>query len=460
MPTNETRSLHVGFVSPAPVLTEETLSGMPWRMLEELRGRFDRVTVLCGKEGTPLGKRALRVVPAAMVPFTKGSRSWARGVARRCAEVVGDSMPGYREGRMVRRAGRASAALGRAAEAAGVDVLVGCCISSQLYGLRTRVPVVYFSDATARLITGTYPRAARRGASYKRGCDTLERGALAGCARAVFASAAAARSAVEDYGVEASRVLVVPMGAHVVPDGDVVPRAVARGVARLCIVASDPERKRLDIAIGAAEELVRRGWCVTLTHIGPMTALARRSGVLVCTGRLRLSNAPERAVHERVLGESHLMLLPSAGEAFGIAPCEAAHFACPSIVSDAGGLATVVEDGVTGVVLPVAAGAREYADAVERVLGDPEGYARMARAARRRAAEVLSWQRWGDAMAEIIRDAAGGRKAEVVVRHGVPVPRPAGMRYAGAHGNAPVDSAGGGDVGGGTARAGTGGRAD
>src|SRR5690606_19063563 len=102
-----------------------------------------------------------------------------------------------------------------------------------------------------------------------------------------------------------------------------------------------------------------------LSYIGPPTKRAERSACTVCLGRLSLSEADDRRRHRQVLADSHIQLLPSLGEAFGIAPCESAHYARPSIVSDVGGLPTVVLHGQTGFVLPLNAGAAEYVRSIE-----------------------------------------------------------------------------------------------
>ena len=106
------------------------------------------------------------------------------------------------------------------------------------------------------------------------------------------------------------------------------------------------------------------------------------------------------------------MLMPSLGEAFGIAPCEAAHFGRPSVVSAAGGLTTVVQHDRTGLTLPVSATAADYSDAIDRLMLDPARYLAMCEAALDRAQNVLSWDVWADGIAEIIADAAGARARE------------------------------------------------
>ena len=299
---------------------------------------------------------------------------------------------------MLARARAGAEAIARRLRAIEHDVVFGCCISSLLAFLDHDRPIVYYSDATARVINTTYPVYAARPHAYHEACDEFERRALARASRCAFASREVLRSAIDDYALPPERGSVIPLGANVVPEN---PRATVipappptREDFRLCMVAADPVRKRLDLAVSIVEELVRRGWRARLSVIGPLTPCASRSGVVDHLGRLRLGVASDLERHRRVLERSHLLLLPSLGEAFGIAPCEAAHFGRPSLVSDAGGLPSAVLDGVTGMVLPVNAPAGAYADAAEGLAASPARYASMSLAAAERARRELTWEAW------------------------------------------------------------------
>ena len=75
-----------------------------------------------------------------------------------------------------------------------------------------------------------------------------------------------------------------------------------------------------------------------------------------------------------------LAIFPSLYEPFGIVALEALANACPLVVSDAGGLAEVVQHGITGLVAP-ADNSGALADAgITRVgiVGHPEGHADIA----------------------------------------------------------------------------------
>jgi glycosyltransferase involved in cell wall biosynthesis len=92
---------------------------------------------------------------------------------------------------------------------------------------------------------------------------------------------------------------------------------------------------------------------------------------------------------EELLACTDLFLLPSSSESFGLAALEAMSCGAPVVASNAGGLPEVVEDGVSGHLLPVGA-VDEMAEAGVRILSDKAGWKTMSAAARAAAVEKFS----------------------------------------------------------------------
>lgn len=286
-----------------------------------------------------------------------------------------------------------------------LDVLFGCCISVILCELDVDVPIVYFSDTTARLVFDTYPQLRAQPEGCRRACDEIERQALGHASMSVFATELARMSAIRDYGVPQDRAFCVPMGANIAVKktlSDSIAAAPSREAIRLVMTAADPVRKQLDLAIDAVDALRRLGWAAELELIGPPTPRAIAHPYVRCLGRLSLATASGRRRNGEALQRSHLMILPSLGEAFGIAPCEAALLGKPSIVSAVGGLPEVVLHDVTGIVMGVGSTAEDYAQAIIGLAERPDRYQAMATAAAERARANFTWQRWGERMMEII----------------------------------------------------------
>ncbi len=98
-----------------------------------------------------------------------------------------------------------------------------------------------------------------------------------------------------------------------------------------------------------------------------------------------------RASVIQVLSHAAAFVCPSVYEPLGIVNLEAMACATPVVASAVGGIPEVVDDGVTGFLVPPSE-PKALADAVNRLLDDPGLAAEMGRAGRRRAAAEFSWQ--------------------------------------------------------------------
>jgi glycosyltransferase involved in cell wall biosynthesis len=290
-----------------------------------------------------------------------------------------------------------------------LDVIFGYASSHLLHGIVTRVPIVYATVTTTQLMRETYWTLDPRPAGYMEGCDGLERVALAQASQAVFPTELARRSAIEHYGLDPGRAHRLPIGAYTLPPESLpAPAPIAppsRTDLRLLFTVRDPVRQRLDLAVDAVERLRQLGWAAHLEVIGPDTAHANASPWVRSRGVLDPARPLDRAVHRRALERAHVLVLPSAAESFGVAPCEAANYGRPSVVSAAGGLPEVVLHGETGTVLPVDADANAYAQAILDLVAEPAAYRRACEASLRRAHTVLSWDVWRAGLRPILERA-------------------------------------------------------
>lgn len=115
-----------------------------------------------------------------------------------------------------------------------------------------------------------------------------------------------------------------------------------------------------------------------------------------------------------------LFVCPSVYEPFGIINLEAMACETAVVASAVGGIPEVVVDGETGVLVPLELSpddpmspadpdryARDLADAVNRVMADPEGRRRMGLAGRQRAVERFSWAAIADETVDLYASLAG-----------------------------------------------------
>ena len=109
----------------------------------------------------------------------------------------------------------------------------------------------------------------------------------------------------------------------------------------------------------------------------------------------RLGLADRVIVREKVneiedyLQAADLGLFTSETESFCLSILEAMFFGCPSVARRAGGIPEVVEDNVSGLLVPLA-NPDAIARAIESLIGEPKRRLAMGEAARRRAREHFS----------------------------------------------------------------------
>jgi len=414
MGTHQENSIRVGMIALSDLSDPNPVSGMPYRMAKALRDQGIEILEIPAR--SPVDRSTL----------TRRALERSRGIYDRRAPLglkgtIDRALPARARARAMEKAERHSAYaqlnlenLLRRGER--IDALFGCCISSALYNFRSDLPIIYFSDATSTILQRTYPVFATRGEARRRAVREIELAGLRRTTVAVFASTATRTSAIDEFGMDPAKTVVVPMGAHVYPEDPGSVHAPAQAPTRescdLLIVAKDPIRKRVDLAVEMTELLRDRGILATLHVVGPGTTRSNASQAVRSVGALMLSDPRDRARHQSLLRDCHLQVLPSLGEAFGIAPAESAHFARPSLVAGAGGLPDVVHDGQTGLVLPVDAGPLEWADAAERLVDDPEAYRAMSSRALDRARGELNWDAWGRRLRAIIEDTLGRNPTE------------------------------------------------
>jgi glycosyltransferase involved in cell wall biosynthesis len=163
------------------------------------------------------------------------------------------------------------------------------------------------------------------------------------------------------------------------------------GTGRVVMAARLHESKGVDVAIRAVAELERRGRPIHLDVYGAappgseryaeeLRALPSQLGVGGSVTFYDFVSSP----HQSWL-DADLYIQPSRGEMFGMAAAEAMALGLPVVASRVGGLAELISDGSTGVLVEPGQPAA-LAGAIQALLADPERGRRLGAAARARAA--------------------------------------------------------------------------
>ena len=212
--------------------------------------------------------------------------------------------------------------------------------------------------------------------------------------RAVTAMLEAARAVVVNSPVEAARLT----GLH--PDVRMIPPGVDTDVFQAApIPAPEAGRPKVVLMAGRAEDPAKG--VDVLRDAAAALAERRRDFEVRATWRHEERDTPWfRAIGwcagdalRRQYAAAHCCVTPSLwDEPFGLVAAEAMATGRPVIASRVGGLAELVEDGVTGLLFE-RGDADGLRDCVERLLDDAALCARMGRAARERIVRRYAWPR-------------------------------------------------------------------
>ncbi len=113
----------------------------------------------------------------------------------------------------------------------------------------------------------------------------------------------------------------------------------------------------------------------------------------------------------REYNRAQLFVAPSLYEGFGLPAAEAASCATPVVATTTGAFPEIVEDGVSGTLVPPGE-AEPLAAAISELLTDSARCAEMGAAGARRVRRRFSWRRTADVMSAIYAGAAGRAQVE------------------------------------------------
>jgi starch synthase len=173
-------------------------------------------------------------------------------------------------------------------------------------------------------------------------------------------------------------------------------RPIVAFVGRITRQKGVPHLLRAALAFDPAAQLVLLAGAADTPELAAETDAAVADLRAARDGVHWIVEALSRTDIVQVLSHATVFVCPSIYEPLGIVNLEAMACATAVVASDVGGIPEVVADGVTGLLVhfdPAEAAKYEagLADAVNRLLGDPDLAARMGSAGRQRAIAEFGW---------------------------------------------------------------------
>ncbi len=233
---------------------------------------------------------------------------------------------------------------------------------------------------------------------------------------ALVLNSRATRDAVAGMGLDLRTIpqlVAYPAGNRLVADiqeAEIARRAFQTGPLRLLFLGNLIPRKGLHTLLTALEGLPENAF--TLTVVGSPAADTAYAHTIGCQlARARLDNRvhlagalPDGRLVE-LLRASHVLVVPSTYEGFGIVYLEGMGFGLPAIATSRGGAQEIITHGVNGFLIPPGDAAR-LAKHLEELASDRERLLQFSLAARRRYLAHPTWESTARSIRDFLGDLA------------------------------------------------------
>jgi glycosyltransferase involved in cell wall biosynthesis len=287
------------------------------------------------------------------------------------------------------------------------DLVFSATISSTAY-LNCDQPIAFWSDATFVSLLDSYP-------AYKNLCqDSIEHGhqmerlALKKSAIAIFASDWAAKTAINYYQADPSKVKVVPFGANVENQmtfdevKDLI-KSRPSDKCKLLFIGYDWIRKGGDVAVNLTKKLNSHGLNTELTVVGCSPNIEKSAAPFVKTlGIVSKSTEAGKLLINRLLSESHFLILPSKAECYGVVFCEANSFGVPCLTTNVGGIPTIIRDELNGKTFAPEADLDSYCQYVLHLFSNYSEYQKLAFSSFNEYQSRLNWSVAGRTVRDLL----------------------------------------------------------
>ncbi|MFO7977561.1 MAG: glycosyltransferase family 4 protein [Bacteroidales bacterium] len=227
--------------------------------------------------------------------------------------------------------------------------------------------------------------------------NRMEHDAIHNATVSVYSSEWAARGAVKHYGIEESRVRVVPYGANISVNyshQDIVERARRKSfdVCNLLFLGVEWYRKGGDVAVRIAEDLNAKGIPTTLSIVGvePPEHI-RNLSFIRAHGYISKSNPSGRDLLNRLITQSHFLLLPTRADCTPIVYSEMNAHGVPVITTDEGGIPSLIQQGINGYMFNKDSEIEVFSDCILKLFEDKNRYAELSASSFNEYKTRLNW---------------------------------------------------------------------
>jgi glycosyltransferase involved in cell wall biosynthesis len=276
--------------------------------------------------------------------------------------------------------------------------------------LESNKPKVFYTDATFAGLLNFYDEYSGFCKETIKHANYLEQRALTNADLILYSSDWAARTAMDNYKVNADKIKVVPFGANVdcYWTLDQIREIITRRSSidlELLFIGVDWKRKGGDFALSIAENLNLHGVNTKLHIVGLRDfPIENMPDFVVNHGFISKSTIDGKNKLEKLFLKCHFLLVPSLAEAYGLVFCEANSYGLPSISTNIGGIPTVIKNEINGHTFPLGLSVETWSHYIYELFTDRNRYTEMCLSSFNEYKTRLNWDVAGNTIMSLLRE--------------------------------------------------------
>lgn len=274
--------------------------------------------------------------------------------------------------------------------------------------LECKQPIVLWTDAPLAASINSYAWLSNLCDETKRDIYLMEKAALERCRLILFLSDWAAQTAISIYGIDPSKVKVIPWGANIECDrteDDIISIVESRNInpCKLLFVGTDWCRKGGNMAFAVAKNLNEMGLNTELIVVGCQPILDKPIPKFVkALGFINKYTDEGLKQMNKLFADAHFLILPSTADFSPHVLCEANSFGLPCLATNIGGIPTIIQDGLNGKTFSLQSGVLEYCDYVTSLMTVYSEYKKLAFSSFNEYQTRLNWSVAGKTMKQLL----------------------------------------------------------
>lgn len=227
---------------------------------------------------------------------------------------------------------------------------------------------------------------------------------LARAAHVIYSSDYMAARAAEEFGPElAPKLSVVPFGLNLDSLPAAVPEKPPLAPLELLFIGRDWERKGGDLALAALDILTASGVAARLTVIGANAPEAQAHPHVTSLGYLDKNVPADYRRMEEVFARSHLFVLPTRADCTPMVVAEANAYGIPVLITETGGISSLMAPERNGVMLPPTADGAAWAAEIRRLSANAVAYRELSQSSFAHCHSRLTWKAWAADVLDLLR---------------------------------------------------------